>query len=104
MRFSEEQLPAALAQVPAWRYTAERGGTLVRDFRFQDFVQAFGFMTQVALVAEKANHHPEWHNVYNRVHVVLTTHDAGGLTQRDIALAQAMDAFANAVAATGPGT
>lgn len=87
--------PAALGlQVPAWRYSAERGGTLTREFVFADFVQAFAFMTQLALVAEKHNHHPEWSNVYNRVTITLTTHDAGGLTDKDLILARAADAFA----------
>lgn len=63
------------------------------DFTFKDFVQAFGFMAQVALLAEKADHHPEWSNVYKRVHVLLTTHDAGGVTHKDIALAQQIDAL-----------
>lgn len=63
-------------------------GSISREFVFQDFVQCFGFMTQVALAAEKHNHHPEWRNVYNRVHITWTTHDAGGLTPRDIAMAK----------------
>jgi 4a-hydroxytetrahydrobiopterin dehydratase len=79
-------------ELPAWRFSAERGGTIRRDFVFADFVQAFAFMTRVALVAEKHDHHPEWSNVYNRVSITLTTHDAGGLTARDIALARAADA------------
>ena len=62
-------------------------------FMFKDFNQAFGFMTRVALKAEAMNHHPEWFNVYNRVHVTLTTHDAGGVTQKDITLASFMDAL-----------
>lgn len=80
------------AELPAWQFDAERGGTITREFRFGDFVQAFSFMTRVALVAEKHDHHPEWSNVYNRVRIVLTTHDAGGLTDKDIALARAADA------------
>lgn len=80
------------AELPAWRYAAERGGTITREFVFADFVQAFAFMTRVALVAEKRDHHPEWRNVYNRVTITLTTHDAGGLTDKDIALARAADA------------
>jgi 4a-hydroxytetrahydrobiopterin dehydratase len=63
------------------------------DFSFRDFVQAFGFMAQVALLAEKADHHPEWSNVYKRVHILLTTHDAGGVTPKDIALAKQIDAI-----------
>ena len=62
-----------------------------RRFRFRDFSEAWGFMARAALLAEKADHHPEWSNVYNRVDVVLTTHDAGGLSARDVALAAAMD-------------
>lgn len=61
------------------------------DMKFKDFVQAFGFITQLAILAEKAGHHPEWSNVYNRVHVLLTTHDAGGLTQKDLSLAAQID-------------
>jgi len=64
----------------------------VRAYRFKDFTHAFAWMTRVALLAEKADHHPEWSNVYNRVEVRLTTHDAGGLTARDITLAAAIDA------------
>lgn len=82
----------AAAQLPAWRHSPERGGTLDREFLFDDFVQAFAFMTQVALVAERLNHHPEWRNVYHRVHITLTTHDAGGLTDKDLALARAAEA------------
>lgn len=80
------------AELPAWQFDAERGGTITREFVFGDFAQAFSFMTRVALVAEKHDHHPEWSNVYNRVRIVLTTHDAGGLTDKDIALARAADA------------
>lgn len=61
---------------------------LYKEFKFSDFVAAFGFMTQVAMLAERANHHPEWSNVYNRVAISLTTHDAGGISQRDFLLAQ----------------
>ncbi|MEN8214041.1 MAG: 4a-hydroxytetrahydrobiopterin dehydratase [Pseudomonadota bacterium] len=66
-------------------------GKLHRVFLFSDFVEAFGFMTRAALLAEKMNHHPEWSNVYRRVEVDLMTHEAGGITQKDIELAQAMD-------------
>jgi len=86
-------LPPLLATVPQWHYTGERGGKIAREFTFADFVQAFGFMTQVALLAEQANHHPEWSNVYGRVTIVLTTHDAGGLSMRDIELARRIDAL-----------
>jgi 4a-hydroxytetrahydrobiopterin dehydratase len=83
---------AALSQtLPGWHHDPQRGGTLRRDFVFEDFVQAFGFMAQVALAAEKQDHHPEWSNVYNRVSITWTTHDVQGLSTRDVALAQATD-------------
>jgi 4a-hydroxytetrahydrobiopterin dehydratase len=78
------------AELPGWTLEGER---LLRTFRFADFVEAFGFMTQVALLAERQDHHPEWFNVWNRVEVALTTHDAGGLSARDVKLAQAIDAL-----------
>ena len=83
---------AALATLPGWTYDEARHA-IVRAYRFADFVEAFGFMTRVALLAERANHHPEWSNVWNRVEIALTTHDAGGLTTRDIDLATAIDAL-----------
>ena len=73
----------------------ENEGSLTRDFNFNNFVEAFGFMASVALIAEKLNHHPEWSNVYNRVTVGLTTHDAGGLTDYDTAFAEAADDLAS---------
>lgn len=82
--------PAALSLVPLWVYNDAREA-ITRSFYFADFVQAFSFMTRVALIAEHQNHHPEWTNVWNRVDIALTTHDAGGVTQRDIALARAID-------------
>ncbi len=84
---------AALKQLPEWR-EAEGREALTRTFKFRDFNQAFAFMTRVALLAEKMDHHPEWFNVYNRVEVTLATHDAGGVTEKDIALAKAMDSYA----------
>ncbi len=83
----------ALKRLKGWR-TTERGSAITRTFTFADFSEAFGFMTRAALVAEKMNHHPEWSNVYKVVDVVLTTHEADGLTQRDIRLAAAMDRLA----------
>ena len=80
-----------LTDLPHWVYKPERGGMISREFVFADFVEAFGFMTRVALMAEKRNHHPEWSNVYNRVSVTLTTHDANGLSMNDIELARLMD-------------
>ena len=64
---------------------------ITKVFRFDDFAQAFGFMTQIAIIADKMDHHPEWYNVYNRVDVTLTTHDAGGVTEKDVKLAEAME-------------
>jgi 4a-hydroxytetrahydrobiopterin dehydratase len=92
-RIDDTALAQYLARVPLWRYDGARGGTITREFAFADFVQAFGFMTRVALLAEKADHHPEWSNVYRRVTIVLTTHDAQGLSTRDIELAQRIDAL-----------
>jgi 4a-hydroxytetrahydrobiopterin dehydratase len=89
-RFSPEESSAQRATLPMWRHDAARDA-IVRQFFFADFVQAFGFMAQLALVAERMNHHPEWSNVYNRVEVLLTTHDAGGLTALDIELARQAD-------------
>ncbi len=85
------EIAARLESLPDW--TIENG-KLRRAFAFRDFIEAFGFMTRVAMVAEKMDHHPEWSNVYNRVTVDLTTHDAGGLTELDFALAAAMDDLA----------
>jgi 4a-hydroxytetrahydrobiopterin dehydratase len=84
---------AALQALPHWSYDAGAQG-IRRTLTFTDFAEAFGFMARVAIVAEKADHHPEWFNVYNRVEILLTTHDAGGLSQRDVALAKAIDSFA----------
>lgn len=78
---------AALTELPDWTLRAD-GLAIERRFKFGDFSEAFAFMTRVALLAEQADHHPEWANVYNRVDIVLTTHDAGGLSQRDVALAK----------------
>ncbi len=78
----------ALAGLPHWQFLDERGGLIKREYAFADFTAAFGFMAQLALVAERMNHHPEWSNVYSRVSITLTTHDAGGVTTNDIALAQ----------------
>ncbi|RJF77069.1 4a-hydroxytetrahydrobiopterin dehydratase [Rhodopseudomonas palustris] len=90
---SGADLRAALDDLPGWSEVSGRAA-IARTFVFGDFNQAFGFMTRVALIAEKSDHHPEWRNVYKTVEVVLTTHDAGGVTVRDIALATAMNAIA----------
>ena len=81
---------AALASLQGWS-AAEGRDAIVRSFRFADFNAAFGFMTRVALLAEKLDHHPEWSNVYNRVEVLLATHDADGVTELDLQMARFMD-------------
>lgn len=81
----------ALAGLTGWSDVAG-GDAITRSFRFKDFSQAFSFMTRVALAAERQDHHPEWSNVWNRVEIILSTHDAGGVTQKDIALARAIEA------------
>lgn len=83
---------AMLAALPEWTLSRE-GKAIVRTFTFADFSAAWGFMARVALLAEKADHHPEWFNVYNRVEITLTTHDAGGLSQRDADMATAIDSL-----------
>lgn len=93
------QRDEALATLPQWQFDAARGGTIRRQLRFADFVQAFGFMAQVALAAEKRDHHPEWSNVYNRVDILLTTHDANGLSMRDFELAREIDRLYTAATA-----
>ena len=101
-------LPAAAARaeahLPAWRVRTRGSGVLMlqRRFQFPDFITAWGFMSRCALVAEKAGHHPEWRNVYNRVEVTLSTHDAGGLTGKDFALAAEMDAAAAGASSAPP--
>ncbi len=80
------------SRLPGWQVTAD-GCALERSFTFKDFAAAWGFMAQVALRAERADHHPDWSNSYNRVTIRLTSHDAGGLTARDVALARAIDAL-----------
>lgn len=92
-KLDDAERALALNTLPEWSSVAEPDG-IARKFAFRDFVEAFGFMARVAILAEKADHHPEWSNVYNRVEIVLTTHDAGGLSQRDIDLAHAIDALA----------
>jgi len=91
VRLSEGDLEKALADLPGWSI---ENGKLHREWRFADFSAAFGFMTRVALEAERLNHHPEWSNVWNRVVVDLVTHDAGGLTKNDLELARAMEKLA----------
>ena len=80
----------ALDELPDWGWDAERDA-LSREFSFPDFARAFAFMTEVALLAERRNHHPEWSNVYQRVHITWTSHDAGGLTPLDLEMARATE-------------
>ena len=95
-------LQQALSQLPHWTFHPTRPA-LERAFVFADFVQAFAFMTEMAIFSEKQNHHPEWSNVYHRVNVTLTTHDAGGISERDVVWALAADAaFARYESPTPP--
>jgi 4a-hydroxytetrahydrobiopterin dehydratase len=89
-QLSEAERADALDGLPDWDYDEARDAIL-RTFTFADFSEAFAFMTRVALLAEKANHHPEWSNVWNRVEITLTTHDAGGLSGRDVEMAEAIE-------------
>jgi 4a-hydroxytetrahydrobiopterin dehydratase len=90
----DEAARKALPQrLPEWKMVDGRDA-IIKTFKFKDFNAAFGFMTRAALVAEQMNHHPEWFNVWNKVDVTLSTHDAGGLTERDAKLAEAMDRIA----------
>ncbi len=91
-QLSDAERVDALDGLPDWDVDEARDA-ITRTFTFDDFSQAFAFMAQVALLAEKADHHPEWSNVYNRVDILLTTHDAGGLSERDIDMAQKIDAL-----------
>ncbi|MFA5970155.1 MAG: 4a-hydroxytetrahydrobiopterin dehydratase [Sphingomonas sp.] len=91
-RLSDAERADALDGLSDWDYNDSRDA-ITRQFVFKDFVEAFGFMARVALLAEKADHHPEWSNVWNRVEILLTTHDASGLSHRDIEMAEAIDAL-----------
>lgn len=91
-KLDEAARMALAADLPEWRVLEGRDA-IQREFRFRDFNQAWGFMARVALLAEAQDHHPEWFNVYNRVQVTLTTHDAGGVSARDVRLAQSIDAL-----------
>ena len=91
MKLSSEQISEELKNLPGWSVKEEK---LHRDFEFGDFNEAFGFMTRAAMHIEKMNHHPEWFNVYNKLTVDLTTHDAGGITENDIGLAKILNSLA----------
>lgn len=84
---------AALEALPNWSDVAGRDA-IARKYQFKDFNAAFAFMTRVAMLAEKMDHHPEWFNIYNKVEVTLSSHDAGGVTEKDIAMAKAMETWA----------
>ena len=89
-QLTDAERDAALAALPEWRLRSD-GLAIERQLRFEDFSEAWAFMSRVALLAEKHDHHPEWSNVYNRVSITLTTHDAGGLSERDTKMARAID-------------
>ncbi len=91
VKLTESDIQTALANLPGWSYVGEK---LHRDYRFANFTLAFGFMAASATVIEKMNHHPEWTNVYSSVVVELTTHDAGGVTRKDLELAEALEELA----------
>ena len=89
-KLDEAERAALLARFSEWTHEPQRDA-ITRRFAFADFAQAFGFMTSIAIIAEKMDHHPEWANVYNRVDILLTTHDASGLSERDAKLAEAIE-------------
>ena len=93
-KLNSEERAQALAALPGWRPTTDGRDAIARTFTFANFSEAFGFMARAALAAEKMNHHPEWSNVYKTVAVTLLTHEAGGLTARDVELAKVMDRIA----------
>lgn len=95
MKLTESEIQLALADLPDWRLI---NGKLHREYKFPDFIHAFGFMATAAIAIEAGNHHPEWSNVYNRVVVDLTTHDAGGITQKDVELALKLESIARRLA------
>jgi 4a-hydroxytetrahydrobiopterin dehydratase len=95
-KLSGDEVQNALGLLPGWSLQNER---LHREFKFKSFVEAFGFMAQVALAAESRNHHPDWSNAYNRVRIDLTTHEAGGITERDADLATRINEIAAGMAA-----
>lgn len=86
--FSNLEIESQLKPFPKWQF---KEGMLQRDFQFDNFIDAFSFMTKVAIWAEKMNHHPNWQNVYNKVHIRLNTHDADGITQKDFELARKIE-------------
>ncbi len=99
-KLSAEARRRALSDLPGWNQVKNRDA-IQKSFQFKDFNQAWGFMSRVALAAEKMDHHPEWFNVYNRVEITLSTHDCGGLSERDLVLAGSIDASAGESGAGG---
>ena len=99
-KLQHTEIEAGLAGLPGWSLV---DGKLHREYEFADFVHAFGFMASAAIVADKMNHHPEWTNIYNKVDITLSTHDAGGVTELDIALAEAMDRLVTTSPQSGVG-
>lgn len=91
-KLEETEANAALAALDGWEFDRD-GDAMRKTFEFSDFSEAWAFMARVALIAEKSDHHPEWFNVYNKVDITLTTHDAGGLSQRDVKMAEAIEAL-----------
>lgn len=89
-KLTEAERAEAFAALPGWEHEPERDG-IRKEFKFANFVEAFGFMTRVAIMAERMDHHPEWSNVYNRVNILLTTHDVDGLSERDVKLARLIE-------------
>ena len=92
-KLTDDERSVALAELGNWK-PAEGRDAITRSFKFRNFSEAWGFMNRVALLAEKQDHHPEWFNVYNRVDILLSTHDCGGLSERDVKLAKAIDKVA----------
>lgn len=90
-KLNDSEISARMTEIPGWSHA---DGSLTREFQFDDFVSAFGFMSSVALLAEKLDHHPNWSNVYNRVEIALNTHDAGGVTDFDFVLAARINEIA----------
>jgi 4a-hydroxytetrahydrobiopterin dehydratase len=93
VKLADQEIAAALAQLPGWSRVDGRSA-IAKNFQFADFNAAWGFMCRVALAAEKQDHHPEWRNVWNRVEITLSTHDAGGLSARDVKLAETIEKIA----------
>lgn len=93
-KLNPTEIESVVSSLPGW---SAGSGKLHREFKFKSFVEAFGFMTEVALVAESKNHHPEWSNVYNRVKIELTTHESGGITERDVDLAGRINGIAASI-------